>query len=456
MKSNLANNKFVCDCDQVIRTSDDINIGGISGLFNKTCQFSSGLPKGNKIGFFQPLNTPVGNRESRIDKRIELLEMFLPVEFINEYADRLSVREVRCRKLTTAETVQFSVAQALLGTGLRTTMPAIMLGAGLQNPELGGHFLDHKAYIYRKKKVGHKLPEELLKALPKPTISKEANSSAWYKDFHIRIFDGMKRDVFASEKNWKYFGSMRQDASYPQLLTVAAIDGGEHLPLGIKYAPVKKGSKGEPSLANEILVELPQFNEPTLWLGDRNFSSYRLFDEISRRGEDFCMRASKSWKFGNVIEKLPDDSFLFLAKDWRKIGKRKKEPMTLRGMKYAVIKIDEETGKEVGEEYYLITSLLDHEKYPACELIDLYPKRWEVEIAFDEVLNGIFRGEEMLRSKTPETVLFELYSLWIAYYVIRMLIIQSKELAAADKGNGENKTEELMQSNVGKNIKKQN
>jgi hypothetical protein len=456
MKSNLTKNEFGCVCEQVIRTSDDINIGGISGLFNKTCQFSPGLPKGNEIGFLQPLDTSVGNREARIDKRIELLEMFLPVEFINEHADRLSVREERCRKLSTAETVQFSIAQALLGTGLRTTMPVIMLGAGLQNPELGKHLLDHKAYIYRKKKIGYKLLEKLLTALPKPTISREANPSAWYKDYHIRIFDGMKRDVFASEKNWKYFGSMRQDASYPQLLTVAAIDGGEHLPSGIKYAPVKKGSKGEPSLAIEILVELPQFNEPTLWLGDRNFPSYRLFDEILGRDEDFCMRASTSWKFGNVIEKPPDGSFLFLAKDWRKIGKRKKEPMTLRGMKYAVIKIDEKTGKEVREEYYLITSLLDHEKYPACELIDLYPKRWEVEIAFDEVLNGIFRGEEMLRSKTPETVLFELYSLWIAYYVIRMLIIQSKELAAADKKNDKTKTEELTQRNAGKNKKKQN
>ncbi|WP_327713259.1 hypothetical protein OG912_38740 (plasmid) [Streptomyces sp. NBC_00464] len=33
----------------------------------------------------------------------------------------------------------------------------------------------------------------------------------------------------------------------------------------------------------------------------------------------------------------------------------------------------------------LITSLMDHKKYPAADLAELYARRWEIDLVFDEI-----------------------------------------------------------------------
>ncbi|GAA3597804.1 hypothetical protein [Streptomyces osmaniensis] len=47
----------------------------------------------------------------------------------------------------------------------------------------------------------------------------------------------------------------------------------------------------------------------------------------------------------------------------------------------------------------LITSLTDHEKYPAAELAALYARRWETESVSDEIKTHQ-RGRPVLRSQT--------------------------------------------------------
>ncbi|MFD7622768.1 transposase [Streptomyces sp. NPDC059802] len=46
----------------------------------------------------------------------------------------------------------------------------------------------------------------------------------------------------------------------------------------------------------------------------------------------------------------------------------------------------------------LITSLIDHEKYPACKLAELYARRWEIELVFDEI-KTYQRDRPVLRSQ---------------------------------------------------------
>jgi hypothetical protein len=57
----------------------------------------------------------------------------------------------------------------------------------------------------------------------------------------------------------------------------------------------------------------------------------------------------------------------------------------------------------------LITSLTDHEKYPAAELAALYARRWEIELVFDEIKTHQ-RGRPVVRSQTPDRVRQEIYA----------------------------------------------
>jgi IS4 transposase len=64
--------------------------------------------------------------------------------------------------------------------------------------------------------------------------------------------------------------------------------------------------------------------------------------------------------------------------------------------------------------FCLITTLLDHEFAPAVELAAAYAQRWEIELSFDEIEIHQTGGDRVLRSRTPELVKQEIWSL-LAY-----------------------------------------
>lgn len=68
----------------------------------------------------------------------------------------------------------------------------------------------------------------------------------------------------------------------------------------------------------------------------------------------------------------------------------------------------------------LITTLLDAVKYPAGELVQLYGFRWEAELDLRHLKTTL--GMDMLRSKTPEMIVKELYAFLLAYNLLRTIM----------------------------------
>jgi len=76
--------------------------------------------------------------------------------------------------------------------------------------------------------------------------------------------------------------------------------------------------------------------------------------------------------------------------------------------------------------FYIVTTLLDAEEYPASEIADLYYQRWDVELFFRDIKTTM--GMDILRCKTPDMVGKEILMHLIAYNCIRSLMLE-----AADK-----------------------
>ena len=62
-----------------------------------------------------------------------------------------------------------------------------------------------------------------------------------------------------------------------------------------------------------------------------------------------------------------------------------------------------------GTLYRLITTILDHQQAPAQEMAALYPERWEIETALDELKTHLRGAQIVMRSKTPELVQQEFF-----------------------------------------------
>jgi hypothetical protein len=65
----------------------------------------------------------------------------------------------------------------------------------------------------------------------------------------------------------------------------------------------------------------------------------------------------------------------------------------------------------------VITSLFDHARYPAADLVELYHQRWEVETTYFSIKSTILDGR-VLRSDRPEEIDQEVYALLSVYQAI--------------------------------------
>lgn len=82
--------------------------------------------------------------------------------------------------------------------------------------------------------------------------------------------------------------------------------------------------------------------------------------------------------------------------------------------------------------YRLVSTITDPEVAPAQELAALYCERWEFETALDELKTHQRGPRLVLRSKTPEGVLQEVYGYLLTHYAIRALMHEAAVFADED------------------------
>jgi hypothetical protein len=80
----------------------------------------------------------------------------------------------------------------------------------------------------------------------------------------------------------------------------------------------------------------------------------------------------------------------------------------------------------------LITSILDPLDVPAIELAAAYHERWELELIFDEIKTHQRGSARVLRSKSPDLVKQEIWSLLLTHYAIRALMCRAADEADVD------------------------
>jgi len=78
----------------------------------------------------------------------------------------------------------------------------------------------------------------------------------------------------------------------------------------------------------------------------------------------------------------------------------------------------------------LVTTLVDAQLYPAEQLALLYAKRWQIELWFRDIKTSM--GMEVLRCQSPKMIHKELEMFFIAYNLIRCLMIQASQAYAVE------------------------
>ena len=80
----------------------------------------------------------------------------------------------------------------------------------------------------------------------------------------------------------------------------------------------------------------------------------------------------------------------------------------------------------------MFTTLTDPEEVSASDLAAAYTQRWEIEVAFDELKTHQRGPRTVLRSKSPDLVLQEIWGHLCCHYAIRTLMTQAAQHGGHD------------------------
>ncbi|WP_331751263.1 IS4 family transposase [Streptomyces globisporus] len=207
----------------------------------------------------------------------------------------------------------------------------------------------------------------------------------------------------------------RSPMGYPQAPVVAVAECSSHAVLDA----VDGGFKESERIVSDALDA--DGGTGTLLLAGRGLWGLARWHRLRGQGTHLLWRIERR-KARRVKDVLPDGSHLARIeanKHSKAAGTVKAPPALVRVIEYRV------DGQ--ADIVRLITSLTDHEKYPAAELAALYARRWETELVFDEIKTHQ-RGRPVLMSQTPNGVRQEIYPHLIVHHATRELLNEAAKL----------------------------
>lgn len=343
---------------------------------------------------------------------LEVLEQLLPQAEVEEVLAQSGRASQRRRALP----ADFVVRVLLAGWLWRS----VSLGNLLR--KLGHHFLKPLAWMKSGKlpcsaalaRARARLGLAPLRRLFRHMVGrwwKENSTHLLWRGRPLLSLDGTTMRMQDTAANRRHFGThpcRRAAASaYPFARVLVAACLVSHVVLEFV---VGKAHSAEMKLARAFLGRLPK---NSLFLLDRGFFSYALLLDAVALGHDVVVRAKKALRY-RIVRKLGHNDYIVriaLSPTLRRSRRDLPTTFEVRKIRYRVKGFRPIT---------LFTSLTDAAAFPAEEIAALYHRRWEIELAFDEIKTHLVDAPVHLRSLTPTLVRQEIEALMLTYNAVRM------------------------------------
>ena len=322
----------------------------------------------------------------------------VPFEMVDAVLAQTGTVQSRVRELPSRVVVYLLLAGCLFAdlgyVQVWHRLVAGLEGLHLPSPTAG-------ALTKARRRVGAKPLQALFDLLRGP-----AASTAWagvrWRGLLVCAIDGTTMSVADTPANLRRFAKQaghHGGSGYPLLRLLALVACGTRTLIDAVFGPT---SSGETTYAQQLLGSL---KAGMIVLCDRNFAAGKLIAAIAATKAEVLVRCKNGRKLP-VLARFPDGSYRSL----------------LGGVAVRVvdaeITIATSAGRVTGV-YRLATTLLDHHRYPAVELVRLYHQRWEIETAYLELKSSILGGR-VLRARTPHGLTQEVYALLVCYQILRL------------------------------------
>lgn len=341
-----------------------------------------------------------------------LTRVFSP-EVVDKVVARAGAGQQRTRLLPARLMVYYVMAMALFSSGsYEEVMRSLLAGLDWITGRFGGWTMPTKAAIFKARtRLGSTVMIELFAEVAQPLAV--PGGPGFYKSWRLVSVDGTTLDIADTAVNERAYGrpgtKSEAKSAFPQARVLAFVECGTHAVIGVVAASCTTSE-------HDMYPALRHCLDPTMLLmADRGFFSYTAWKESAADGAQLLWRM-KSSALLPVVQELPDGSYLSVLYPDPKGRRNKTGAITVRVIEYTV------TTGESTSDFRLITTILDPVKAPVEDMAGLYAKRWEIESCFDELKTHQRGPSIVLRSKTPDGVLQEIYGYLCVHYALRSLI----------------------------------
>lgn len=349
------------------------------------------------------------------------LRRHIDPQWVHEALEATGTATLRRRRLPADQVIWLVLGMALMRD---RSIAEVADSLDLALPAQDGSTVAHSAVIQARSRLG----EEPMAWLFDTCAMKWAHASAGrhrWRGLALYGLDGSTLRVWDSRENRQHFGLPRSgprgDAAYPQLRLVVLAALRSHLLAAASFGPY---TVGEGTLASQLWSEVP---DDSLCIVDRNFLAANVLTPLARDGANrhWLVRAKKStvWQ---EIESLGKDELLVEMKvnpAARRADPSLPKTWTARAIRYQ---------RPGFQPQWLLTSMLEHRRYPAREIVELYHERWELELGYDEIKTEMLEREETIRSRSPERVRQEVWGVLLAFNLVRLEMERLAEDAKVD------------------------
>ncbi|MGH2842252.1 MAG: IS4 family transposase [Solirubrobacteraceae bacterium] len=357
--------------------------------------------------------------DSRLTDHISVgaLTRVFPPELVDGVVAQAGRTEQRSRLLPARVVVYYVLALALFAdSAYEEVMRQLVEGLAWQSGWQQRWELPSKVAIYKARvRLGAEPLELLFRAAGAP-LAASGTRGAFYRGLRLVSIDGTCLDVADTPGNEEAFGrpgSFRRDGggAFPQLRMVALAESGTHAIFNAAFDSYKTAER---TLAKRLY---PSLEHGMLCLADRGFYGFQAFQDASSAGAQLLWRVSS----GVLLPRertLADGSYLtsIYAPGNREA---RRDGQAARVIEY---RISDPALSGEDQSYRLLTTILDPEPAPARELAALYPQRWELESALDELKTHQRGPRVVLRSKLPDGVRQEVWGHLCTHYAIRRIM----------------------------------
>lgn len=325
------------------------------------------------------------------------LTQLIPFEMVDEALTQARALQSRIRDLPSRVVVYLLLAACLFPEvgypGVWRKLTAGIGGIPVATPTAG-------ALGQARRRVGIAPLRWLFDLLRGPAATLRAPGT-WWRGLLVCAIDGTTLTVPDSPAMLTRFTKQAGNhggTGYPQIRLVALLACGTRTLIDVVFGPT---TTGETTYTPQLL---PSLRPGMILLADRNFAAKDLIADIAATRAEVLVRL-KNGRRMPILARYPDGSYLSM----------------LGGLRLRVVECEITIATTAGRHtglYRLATTLLDHHRHPAAELIQLYHDRWEIETTYLELKSSILGGR-VLRARTPTGIEQEVYALLVTYQLLR-------------------------------------